>query len=208
MRILFSIFIGAFFSCSGSSNKKQANTSVEDSLKPHQQYCLDVLKKTSSKEISYQASDSFYLWAGSYVHNSAKPYYITRTVHEGFYTYLFWKKRDDSFVLYKESAEPKVALERDTLFDVDNDGYKDLLILVNSMNGQCQSRFPLLLCFDIDKGEFVEIEKVSNLPNPVFHPNDRMITGEWECQMTKDMYKLKWTGKFHLDTIYYKTIKL
>jgi hypothetical protein len=196
-------------SCSESPKQSKSKVSQADNtLKPYQQYCLDILKRITANDVGYQISDSFYLWADGYVNDGWKPFYVTRAIHDGSYTYLFWKKEHDNFRLYNEAQEPKVAFERDTLFDVNGDGYKDLLIIDNSMNGQCQPQFPILFCFDIDKGEFVEIKNLSQLPNPNFNPKEKTISGEWECRMSKDIYKVKWIEGFKLDTIYYKTLKL
>jgi hypothetical protein len=142
------------------------------------------------------------------VNNGWKPFDITRTNYDGSFTYLFWKKEKNGFRLYNEIQEPRVTFEQDTLYDVNGDGYKDLLITENSMNGQCQPQFTLLFCFDIDKGEFVEIKEVSGLPNPKFNPKEKTISGEWECKMTKDVYKVRWREGFKLDTIYLKALKL
>lgn len=179
-----------------------------NTLKPYQQYCLNILTRATASDAAYQVSDSFYLWADGYDDKDRKPSYVTRIIHDGSYAYLFWKEQKDSFCLYKETLEPKVAFECDTLFDVNDDGYKDLLIINNSLNGQCQPQFPVLFCFDVNKGEFVEINEAGKLPNPTFNPKEKTISGEWECKMTKDTYKMRWANGFNLDTIYYKTIKL
>jgi hypothetical protein len=209
MRLIILLIILTHHSCSESPKQsKNKVLQTDNSLKPYQQYCLDILKRVTANDVGYPVSDSFCLWADGYVNDGWKSFYVTRTIYDGSYTYLFWKKEKDSFSLYNEAQEPKVGFERDTLFDANGDGYKDLLIINNSMNGQCQPQFSILYCFDINKGEFVKIKEVSNLPNPTFNPKEKIITGEWECQMTKDVYKVRWVDDFKLDTIYYKTLKL
>lgn len=97
--------------------------------------------------------------------------YVTRAIVDGSYTYLFWKKTKDSFILYNELLQPKVAFERDTLFDVNGDGDKDLLIVDNSMNGQCQPQLrkgfltnhPTQFCFLTKRKKFLSILSSASL---------------------------------------------
>jgi hypothetical protein len=178
------------------------------SLKPHQNYCLNIIKKAISDDVGYIVNDSFHLWTDGYVDKRWNSFYITRTINDGLYSYIFWKIQNDSFAIYKETEVSKVGFVNDSLYDVNGDNYKDLVITDNTMNGQCQPQFSHLFCFDIDKGEFLAVEKISSLPNVTFQPTDKTVSGEWECKMTKDVYKFKWTNKFQLDTVYYKTINL
>lgn len=205
MRILNFIIFLTLLSC----NSKRHNTNLatqNDSLKPYQNYCLNILKKVIRDDVGYIVNDSFHLWTDGYVDKNWKPFYITRTINDGLYSYIFWKKQNDSFVIYKETETSRVGFVKDSLFDVNGDNYKDVVITGNTMNGQCQPQFSQLLCFDIDKGEFLVVEKISSLPNVTFQPTAKTVSGEWECKMTKDVYKFKWTKNFQLDTVYYKTI--
>lgn len=207
MRILAYIVFLTLFSCHQKGQKNTVKQSI-DTLKPYQKYCLDILKRVTSNDVGYIVSDSFYLWSDGYVNNGWKTFYITRIVNDGFYSYIFWRKSKDSFHIYKETQSSKIGLVSDSLYDVNGDNYKDFVITDGTMNGQCQPLFSQLFCFDINKGEFREIENINSLPNARFHPKDRSLTGEWECQMTKDLYKFQWSDTFKLDTIYYRTIQL
>lgn len=153
-------------------------------------------------------NDSFHLWSNGNADKSWKPFYITRTINDGFYSYIFWKEQNDNFVIYQETQASTIGFVNDSLFDVNGDNYKDLVITDNTMNGQCQPKFSQVFCFDIDKGEFIAIEQISSLPNVTFQPTDKMLSGEWECQLTKDVYKFKWINNFQIDTVYFKTITL
>lgn len=179
-----------------------------DSLKPYQNYCLTILKEVTSDHVGYCVTDSFHLWADGYVDGIWKPFYITRTINGGSYAYIFWKKQNDSFVIYKETEASRIGFVSDSLYDVNGDSYKDLVITNNTMNGQCQPQFSQLFCFDINKGEFREIEKVSSLPNVTFQSTEKTLSGEWECQMSKEIYKFKWANDFKLDSLYYKILNL
>ena len=209
MRPLLSIILLTFLSCSNNPGPaKNVFPKTNDELKPYQRNSLDLLKLATANDIAYHANDSFRVWADGYVGDALKPYYITRIMHDGAYTYLFWKKQKDSFYLYNETAAPRVGFERDSLFDVNGDGLKDLVILQNSMNGHCQPQLANLYCFDFNKGEFVEITAINTLLSPIFHAEQKTITGEYTCKMIKETYKLKWANGFKLDTIFYKIMNL
>ncbi len=195
------------FSCNPKKSDKVL-TVQKDSLTPYQIYCLNILTKATSNDIGYEVSDSFHLWTDGYVDKEWKPFYITKTINDGLYTYIFWEKNNDSFLIYKETQVSKVGFVGDSLYDANGDSYKDFVITDNSMNGQCQPKFSQLFCFDKDKGKFIEVEKINSLPNVTFQPKDKTVSGVWECKMTRDVYKFKWTNSFQLDTIYYKTINL
>lgn len=206
MRVLGYIAILTLFSChqKGQETLKQPI----DTLKPYQKYCLDMLTKVTSNNVGYKLSDSFQLWSDDYVNKRWKSFYITRTVNDGFYSYIFWRKSNDTFIMYKEAQSSKIGFVSDSLYDVNGDNFKDFVITDNSMNGQCQPLFTQLFCFDINKDEFREVEEINSLPNVRFHPKDKTLTGEWECKMTKDVYKFKWADTFKLDTVYFRTLQL
>lgn len=208
MRILWILFIATIISsCKSKTNEKILEVKI-DTLKAYQQYSLDILKKVTADDVGYAVSDSFRLWTDGFVNNKLEPFYTTKTINDGFYSYIFWKKINDSFTIYKETQASKVGFVSDSLYDVNGDSYKDFVITDNTMNGQCQPTFSQLFCFDSDKEEFVIIEMVNSLPNVTFQPNDKTVSGEWECKMTKDFYKFKWINNMRIDTIYYKTINL
>ena len=194
------------FSCESKTHDKIL-AAKSDSLKSYQKYSLDMLTKFISDK-DYKVTDSFHLWAYGYIGKLWKPFYITKTINDGLYSYIFWKEVNDNFVIYKETQASKIGFVADSLYDANGDDFKDLVITDNTINGQCQPNFSQLFCFDIDQEEFVEVEQINSLPNVTFHPRDKTVYGEWECKMTKEIYKLKWTKKYQLDTIYYKTINL
>jgi hypothetical protein len=207
MRILVYILIIALFSC----NQKRQNETIAQStgkLKPYQEYCLSILKSVTSKDAGYVVSDSFHLWTEGYLNNGWKPFYITRTLNDGFYYYIFWRESNDTFLIYNETQSPIIGFVRDSLYDVNGDNYKDFVITEDTMNGQCQPQFSKLFCFDIEKGEFLEIKEISSLPNIKFQPVDKTVSGEIECKMIKEVYKFKWVNDFKLDTLYYRTLHL
>ena len=88
--------------------------------------------------MAYIVNDSFHLWADGYVTKAGSPFYITRTINDGLYSDIFGEKQNDSFVIYKETEASKVDFVKDSLYAVNDDNYKDLVITGNTMNGQCR----------------------------------------------------------------------
>jgi hypothetical protein len=131
--------------------------------------------------------------------------HVTRIKYKGYYRYLFWRVDEKKPTLVLTDSIPIVTFNSDSLFDVNGDGSKDLVINASMMNGQCQADYCVLFCFDKKKEGFIRINVVSNIPNPKFIPDQKLVTGEMNCRMTRDLYKLKWKDRFLLDTIYIKS---
>ncbi|MDF2188282.1 hypothetical protein [Paraflavitalea sp. CAU 1676] len=196
-----------------------AKAPPEKPLPPYQQAALDKLQYingdfgyTLLDTARYHESDSFKIF---------RPYAmdprscITRTIHDGYMTYLFWtwarhiEPGTDplkKYTLYLEYQTPVVGYESDSLFDVNGDHELDLLVRTYSVNGNCQAGFASLFLYLGDvTGEFTEMEEIKDLYNPVFDTRAGTITGRWNCKMYTDSYKVKWVDTYRLDTVYTKS---
>jgi hypothetical protein len=143
-------------------------------------------------------NDSTFIWSGNVKEfNKCK---IIRIKDAGWYKYFFWNTGRDELTVFLQDSIPIVEFISDTLYDVNGDNSKDLLINGKFMNGQCSPKYSMLFCFDSTASNFTSIKIINNIPNPKFFPSSKLVTGEIECMMKKDIYKFKWVG-LELDTI-------
>ena len=96
--------------------------------------------------------------------------------------------------------ELQIEYEKDSIIDVNNDGYKDFLILGYASSGCCLKNFVSVYLFQSDESEF---SKIFEFINPTFDPNEKIIRGVSYGQRGEtEMYKYKWNKKT-IDTIEY-----
>jgi hypothetical protein len=176
------------------SNKKNS-TKVEDSLKNNLAIEKSLLLLTNGENYN---NDSSFIWTDTTI--EFNKCVITRIKDAGFYKYFFWDvDTKDPFIFLQDSI-PIVEFISDTLFDVNGDKTKDLIVNGQLMNGQCAPRYSKVFCFDRAANSFIEISAASQIPNPKFFPSKKIVTGEIDCMMKRNIYKLQWLG-LKLDTI-------
>lgn len=190
--IIFWVFY-ALFSCINAKHKRNENS--QDTL------TSSVVQEKS--RILFErggnvGNDSIFVWMDSTLgFVNCK---IIRIKDAGYYKYFFWNTGRNMPVLFLQDSIPVVEFVSDTLFDVNGDNTKDLLVNGQFMNGQCAPRYSKLFCFDRTTNVFIEIPIVRTIPNPKFFPSKKLLTGEIDCMMRTDIYKFRWLG-LKLDTI-------
>jgi hypothetical protein len=197
---IISLAYSLLISC--SSPNKQNVESSQDSLKSNLAIEKSFLLLTEGKDNS---NDSSFLWADSSVEFAKCR--ITRIKDAGFYKYFFWRIDKGTPFIFLQDSIPIVEFISDTLFDVNDDKTKDLLVNGQFVNGQCPPKYSKVFCYSEDTNRFTQIPIASQIPNPKFFPSKKIVTGEIDCMMRRDIYKFRWVG-LKLDTISIATISL
>ena len=196
-------------SCKTGVDKKAKELSKDNNaLKSYRQYALNRIIQADFDDQGFHLTDSFYLWSWDDFGREFNQNRITRTYHDGFYHYSFWTRLNNTALIYSEDSIPAVQLIKDTLFDANGDGAKDLVATYNPNNGKCPPDFTILFLMDTIIKKFRKIEVVEQIPYAKFHPKDKTITSEITCGQYNEQYKFKWNRNFGVDTIYSKVTKL
>jgi hypothetical protein len=89
---------------------------------------------------------------------------------------------------------------KDTLIDLNSDGYKDILIEFYSIAGTGLKNGILVCLYDRAKKKFESCEQLNHLANPTFYFSEGIVVGYYLGGNNGSATKLKWHGK-GLDTI-------
>jgi len=94
----------------------------------------------------------------------------------------------------------------DTLIDLNGDGYKDILIEYYGASGTGLKNRIQVFLFEPFHNKFKESEQLSDLANPTFYFNRKIITGYYVANGGGYATKLKW-NHLKLDTLEYIEIE-
>ncbi|MFT3934886.1 MAG: hypothetical protein QM726_14775 [Chitinophagaceae bacterium] len=200
--VSFLLIIFGFANCTTNPEKKQTIIKADSvKLPAHQQYALMRLKQAETQNQGFAASDSFYLWSWNDFGKRFDKNRITRTLEDGFYYYSFWTLSNGEYTMYDEGTIPQWQVFGDTLYDVNGDNLKDLVVTVNYQNGQCEPDFNFLFALDSTTMRFKQIEAVSEISNSKFNPKKHTITSHVVCMCMEDLVVYKWNNDFTLSII-------
>ena len=201
--------ISAFYSCQFGQDRKQIDKEiVKPKLKSYQQLALNRIRQSDNDDGIFSISDGFYKWDFRYFGRVFKQNCITRIDNDTFYAYTFWRRQKDTAIIYNEVLFPKSSVLKDTLYDINGDNFKDLLVKTSSRgNNQCNKIVANLFCLDSANNKFQVVEQISSMANPQFDVTRKTVHASFSCKNVKTSYMFKWTDDFKLDTVYYKTEK-
>jgi hypothetical protein len=91
---------------------------------------------------------------------------------------------------------------KDTLIDLNRDGYKDLLIEYYGLAGTGLKNRVIVYLYDNSRKNFRHCGQVSNLANPTFFLDKKMVAGYYVANGGGGATKLRWKG-LRLDTLEY-----
>ena len=194
------VFLLIFLACRNPKTDINTKSVASVSTLPaHLQYAKAQIREADFWDQGFYASDSFYLWSWDDFGKAFGSNRITRTICEQGYAYSFWIKTADTLMVYQEVTVPRVQLVTDTMYDVNGDSHKDLVIVYNNNNGRCSPDQTLLFMLDDSLKKFLSFEQVSGIANARFFPKKRRITSEVVCDCIKTYMEFEWTGTFMLE---------
>lgn len=149
------------------------------------------------------SKDSFYMWTYFEFGGIFEKLRITKITDNGYYKYSFWRKGyNHTIERYLNFDIPVTDLIKDSLGDINNDGYADLLVKEKTKVGMCVGNYWNLFCLDPYEKIFRMVEGLETIPNIRYEPATKMFYGYQECKGIKEKYQLKWKENFLLfDTI-------
>jgi hypothetical protein len=89
---------------------------------------------------------------------------------------------------------------RDTLIDLNGDGFKDLLIEYYGDSGSGLKNRVTVYLYDNTKKKFKPCEQLNSIANPTFYFDKKLVVGYYIGNGGGDATKLKWHG-LRLDTL-------
>lgn len=194
------LFLLVLLACQNPKPHKNITPTISDSIIPsHQKYAQARIREADFWDRGFSASDSFYLWSWDDFGKNFQMNRITRTLCEEGYAYSFWTTKTDTLVVYNEETVPLVQLVSDTMFDVNGDTLKDLVIVFNTNNGKCCPDQTLLFLLDDSSKKFLPFSQVSEIPNARFFPKRKRIVSEVVCDCIRIYSEFEWTGSLKLE---------
>ncbi|WP_066408216.1 XAC2610-related protein [Flavisolibacter tropicus] len=113
------------------------------------------------------------------------------------------KKQAQTIISHLKSGDGNYEYRvgaRDTLMDLNGDGYKDLLIEYYADSGTGLKNRVTVYLYDNIKKKFKPCEQLSSLANPTFYFDKKIVVGYYVGNGGGDATKLKWKGH-RLDTL-------
>jgi len=118
-----------------------------------------------------------------------------------------WEKYLDLYRIIGDKVETLIEIEhddecslRDTIFDVNGDGFKDFLVHWYPSSGCCIRDIYGVYLYQPNTGKFTEVYEFIN---PTFSPKEKIIRGVcYGHPGETELYKYKWNGET-VDTIEY-----
>lgn len=223
--ILLIIIILSIFSCDNTTNNKSIDKkkiknievkTVIETKKNTDSINLDKLMKSALKLANDNIEAKYF--SKKYSQTVGKVYDLTTEIIIGNFfskdkkhllirrkgggiTYIdIYKKTNDKFELIKKDKHLTITHISDTIFDVNNDGFKDFLLHWYPSSGCCLANNYDVSIYDTKTGEF-KIEY--SFINPTFYPNEKLIRGfDYGQPNEVNLYKYKWKNN-KIDTIEY-----
>ena len=221
-KILGLVLLFNFYSCKQDTTKKDVHECNEKVIEISENEKSDslnlvlILKKTLviakqhiSKE-NYQTelrstpnNDSeaviTKLKIGNFFSNTQRHLIVKTKSQSTIYVNIFLIKNKTFFPVLNHK-ELEIEYEKDSILDVDNDGFKDYLTLGHASSGCCLKNFAIVYLFQTDKTEF---SRNFTFVNPTFAPKEKIIRGICYGQSGETaMYKFNW-NKQNIDTLEY-----
>ncbi len=129
-------------------------------------------------------------------------------------TASIYAQRNASLVAQAEKLIARIKTEenypiggKDTLIDLNGDQYKDILIEYYGPAGTGMKNRIWVFLFDPAHNSFTESEQLSNVGNPTFYFNQKMVTGYYIAMGGGYAVKLKW-DHLKLDSLEYIDIEV
>lgn len=118
-----------------------------------------------------------------------------------------WEKYLDLYRIVGDKVETLIEIEhddecnlRDTIFDVNGDGFKDFLVHWYPSSGCCIRDIYGVYLYQSNTGKFTEVYEFIN---PTFSPKEKIIRGVcYGHPGETELYKYKWNGET-VDTVEY-----
>lgn len=195
--LIFFITILVIYGC--NERKSTGNTPKDSSL----EYDLIEVSKSLISNRQNQG-DSVVVMDRSMGDTTTNAVKIVRINTRGYYRYVFCNTTPGSENYVILDSIPTVNFLSDSIFDVNGDTYRDLVLNGQHMNGQCAPRYARIFCFDNTRKQPLYIPVLYRVPNPIFEVKEKTILGSLECQMKRSEYKFKWNN-FEIDTVFIKT---